>query len=306
MTLRIGAVLVTYQRPHLLPVAFERLAAQERRPDALVLVDNDPRGGARSTVRRVSMPDTDIEYLNPGDNTGPAGGFALGMQRLLGGMGDEDVILLLDDNDPLPPFDVIRAQLTFLDRLVESEPAIAGVGLRGASFDWRTGRTRGIPESDRRNSVRVDHLHGGGYPMYRVGAVRRVGAFSAPLFFGFEELEYGLRLTTNGYGLQLNQRLAVRQSVWRRRELEFRAHPALRVGPATWRRYYSLRNLLHILLLHGRQAAAIRVAAVRGVGKPVANMVVAPRLAAEHLRWNRRAVSDAFGGRMGRTVDPSA
>ncbi len=304
MTVQIGAVLVTYRRPHLLPVAFERLAAQGRRPDRLILVDNDPDGGARSTVQQLSLRGTDVEYVNPGDNIGPAGGFALGMQRLLEGASDEDVILLLDDNDPLPPFDVLGAQLVFLDQLTEVDPAAAGVGLHGATFDWRTGRTRSTSAAKCSGTVRVDHLHGGGYPMYRVGAVRRVGQFSAPLFFGFEELEYGLRLTTNGYRLHLNRPLAERQTVWRRQELVSRSRPTFRVGPVTWRRYYSLRNLLHILLLHGHQTTAIKVAAVRGIGKPAANLILAPRLAAEHLSLDRRAVVDAFGGRMGRTVDP--
>jgi glycosyltransferase involved in cell wall biosynthesis len=304
MAARFSAVLVTYRRPNLLPIAFERLDSQTRRPDRLVIVDNDPYCGARKTVQTSSLRDVELEYLSPGENLGPAGGFALGMQTLLPGAADEDAILLLDDNDPLPPFDIIGQQLSLLDRLSDADPHAAGVGTHGATFDWRRARIRRMSGLDR-GTVLVDHLHGGGYPLYRISAIRQVGGFSAQLFFGFEELEFGLRLKVDGLLLYVNGALNEQQRTWRRRELVTRLRPALGLDGITWRRYYSLRNLLHILLIHGHQGTAAKIAAVRGVGKPVANVLVAPRSAADHLGWNRRAISDAFAGRMGRTVEPT-
>lgn len=73
----------------------------------------------------------------------------------------------------------------------------------------------------------------------------------------------------------------------------------------SWRRFYSLRNLLHVLVSTGHTSTAVRVAAVRGVAKPLANLPFAPRVSAHTLRWNARAIRDAFGGRLGRTVEPA-
>jgi len=80
MVTSVAAVLVTYRRPHLLPLAFERLEAQGIRPRRLVVVDNDPEGGAGETVAGLTITGTDVEYVSPGDNLGPAGGFSLGMR----------------------------------------------------------------------------------------------------------------------------------------------------------------------------------------------------------------------------------
>lgn len=304
MTTKASAVLVTYRRPHLLPLAFERLAAQGSALGRLIVVDNDPECGAQETVAGFGPTGNEVEYVGSGSNLGPAGGFALGMQRILQDDQDDEAILVLDDNDPLPPFDVVSEQLELLDKLATEDPQTGGVGLYGGTFDFRSGRARRMQQWPRDCVAPADHLHGGGYPMYRVAALREVGTFAAPLFFGFEELELGLRLTTSGYKLYVNGPLAQKQQTWRRQELQSHSKPMLGLEPISWRRYYSLRNLLYILLLHGFPRTAAKVAAIRGMGKPIANFVCAPRLSAEHIRWNWRAISDAFTGRMGRTVDP--
>lgn len=304
MTTKVSAVLVTYRRSHLLPLAFERLAAQGSALGRLIVVDNDPECGANKTVGRFAPTGIEVEYVGPGNNLGPAGGFALGMQHILQDAHNDEAILVLDDNDHLPPFDAVGEQVVLLDNLAEEDPQTAGVGLYGGTFDFRSGRAQRARQWPRDCIAPADHLHGGGYPMYRVAALREVGTFATPLFFGFEELEFGLRLTTSGYRLYMNGPLAQQQQTWRRQELQSHSKPMLGLGPISWRRYYSLRNLLYILLLHGFPRTAAKVAAVRGMAKPIANFVGAPRLSVEHIRWNCLAISDAFTGRMGRTVDP--
>src|SRR5207244_290313 len=82
------------------------------------------------------------------------------------------------------------------------------------------------------------------------------------------------------------------------------ARPARRVEPWSWRRYYSLRNLIIILIRSGDRRSAVRIALVVGLLKPLANLPSSPRVAATHIRGNLKAIRDGFGGRLGRRLEP--
>jgi hypothetical protein len=251
-------------------------------------------------------------YIAAEENLGPAGGFALGMRRTLEDFDDEDLIVLVDDDDP--PFfdDAFEQTVEFFAKVSLLHDRVAGVGISGGRFDWSRGRIVRIDDEGIHGAVEVDHVTGGGLPTFHVGAVRDIGVYDAALFFGFEELEYGLRVTRSGYriyadGEQWRRRKAVKRSAGllpsedesiRMRRLE------RRVSIPTWRRYYSLRNLIHILRSNGYILAAFRVAVMRGLLKPLANLAVAPGLAWANLGLNARAIKDGWLGRLGRTVEP--
>src|SRR4249920_2655609 len=92
---RFFGVLVTYRRPDQLAATLDRIAAQSRQLDRLLVVDNGSDSATRSAVESHSS-----EYIDAGDNLGPAGGYALGMNRLLDEADDGDWIFLFDDDDP--------------------------------------------------------------------------------------------------------------------------------------------------------------------------------------------------------------
>ena len=189
--------------------------------------------------------------------------------------------------------------------MLREDPRTGGVGLRGATFDWVRGRARRVEPATVARPMQVDHLHGNCAPIYNVGALRRSGTLSGELFFGFEELELGLRLTAAGYVLYMHYRL------WEElRPLINGEEPARRASlylkEPTWRRYYALRNTLYLLIRAGRRPAAIRVALVRGLAKPLLNVIITPRLAVRHLRLNVRAIKHAWKGRMGLTLPPTS
>lgn len=123
------------------------------------------------------------------------------------------------------------------------------------------------------------------------------------LFFGFEELEFGLRLRSAGFTLY------VPGPIWHaRREaqgmLARRYTPSRTLGTVNWRRYYSLRNLVAILRSDRAYLTALRVTLVVGIAKPLANFVRSPGLSLRHLHLNLLAIRDAWLGHMGRTVEP--
>ena len=310
--MRLLGVLVTFRRPEALATTLDRLAAQTRSPDRVVIVDNasDPR------IADLVGPEKSLEwaeYIDAGSNLGPAGGYELGMSRLLETAEDDDWIMLLDDDDP--PFfdDAFENMERFASRMMERDRATGAIGISGGRFDRKKGLVVRIGDDLIHGAVRVDHITGGGLPCYRVSAVRQVGKPLAELFFGFEELEYGLRFTDAGFHMYADG------DQWRRRKhvkrdqgllppetvsVERRAKRRFRMGEPSWRRYYSLRNLILILRRLGLHRTAVKVSLGRGFAKPVVNLFLGPRNSWATLGLSLRATRDGWIGATGRTVEP--
>ncbi|WP_083914069.1 glycosyltransferase [Ilumatobacter nonamiensis] len=293
MTPRIHSIVVTYRRPTVLRATLAAIDAQQVRPDHIVVVDNDSAGEATSDL---DEPEN-VTYLRAAENLGPAGGIAVGMHRVLENADDEDLVLLIDDDDPPPSSDSIARVLAIM---ADAGPDVAAAGLVGARFDRRRALTRRVPDRELVGRVDVDYIAGGQFPMYRVGAIRDVGVFDAQLFFGFEELEFGLRLRSAGYRLLVDgdAMLALR-----------RAHGRTGIGARAqatprppWRRYYSSRNIVEISRRYGLRGAVVLsvlhagpMAAVRGLLR-----FRDTRLAAAALR----GTADGVRGRLGRVDVP--
>jgi GT2 family glycosyltransferase len=178
------------------------------------------------------------------------------------------------------------------------------VGISGGWFDWRRGRMRRVADAQlKKEAVPLDHVAGNQLPCFLVGAVRRVGVFCDELFFGFSELEFGLRLWTSGYTLYGYGPLWL-ESRKQTGRVGLKIRPSRRLHPVNWRDYYSLRNAIFILRRFGHRRTALRVTLVHGLAKPMVNVAISPRLAFQHLRINIRAIRDGWTDRMGRRVEP--
>jgi glycosyltransferase involved in cell wall biosynthesis len=292
---RTFGVLLTFRRPHDLDRSLGAIAAQSTQFAELVVVDNAPGARSSSLVDRHRGGLGPVTYVGSATNLGPAGGRSLGVQELLGRADDDDWIVFLDDDDPVAAPDLVERLIASADRMYGIDPRTAGVGLRGARLDRWTGHLVPV-EGD--GILRVDHLHGNCLPCYRVGPVRRVGPFDCRLFFGFEELELGLRLRRAGFTLYADGDLfeSVRTAM---EETPPRSAPDVRLAAPSLRRYYALRNRLVVLGRERLYLQALGWALVAGVLKPAAWLVARPRLAWCHLRLNVTAIVDALTGRLG-------
>ena len=304
----LHGVLVTYQRPDDLAAMFQVLAAQQRTLDTLVVVDNDPDGSARAAVTVLADAarrdgGLQVSYVPTGANLGPAGGIAEGMRHVLDHASDHDWLVPLDDDDPPRTPTLLAELMRFATRLREEGPRVGGVGLVGTRFDARHARGVRIPDDQLAGAVSVDWFGSGNLPLYSVAAIRDVGVFDERLFFGFDDLEFGLRLGAAGYTMFAHGDLwhAEREAHGR---LGDGTPPERGLSEPGWRRYYSLRNLLVILRERGDRAGQARLVA-RSLAKPLYNVPRGPRLAARHLALNGRAILDAYRGRMGLTVPPA-
>lgn len=299
---RLFGVLVTFRRPDALAETLQVVAAQTRPIDHLVVVDNDPSPRTREVVETFAPL---AEYLPAPENLGAAGGIVLGMERVLREAADRDVVVILDDDDPPPGVDVFELLWSFRAEVGATDDHVGAVGMIGVRFDHRRGRVVWVSDDElaANRVVSVDAIGGGLIPLYSVAAIRDVGLPRADLFFGFDDFEFGLRLRAAGWSMYCLGPLFLRARAGLG-ELNMDVVPSRMLGPVSWRRYYSLRNLIWLLRDQGNTTAAARVAVVSGFAKPLANMLVTPRLGWSHLCQNARAVRDGWTGRLGRTVEP--
>lgn len=300
---RLHGVLVTFKRPEQLEATLDDLEQQGRALDTLTIVDNDPEETASTVVTRYAAVarNTHVEYVPTGDNLGPAGGIALGMRHVLTWAVDEDWVVLLDDDDPPRTTDMLAVLAEFGTSLRAADPTVGAVGKSGTRFDMRRARTVRVPDDALTGAVPSDYIGGCQLPFCSVHAIRAVGVFDGELFFGFDDLEYGLRLSSRGFRIFVHGGLWYRDRAYHGRLKQ--SGSDWRLAEPAWRRYYSVRNLTYILMRRGHRLAALRLA-VRSLVKPVCNIPRQPRLAAQHLLMTARAIGDAYGGRMGRTVEP--
>jgi hypothetical protein len=299
---RLLGILITFRRPRELALMLQRLADSSQPVDLLVVVDNSPTPEAELLVERYRGRDRAADYVAAPENLGPAGAVALAMGRLLPVAADDDWIALFDDGEP-PGVEEPAEMRAFALAMAARDPRLGAVGGVGATFDWARGRVVRVPDDRLEGPVPVDYIGSGQLPLYSARAVRAVGVFRPELFFGFEELEYGLRLRAAGWSLYVDgDRWRAGRIMLGR--LDVGGGPTVGLARTTWRDYYRLRNLIAILVAAGRRRAALRVSLLVGLGKPLANAPRQPGRALARLRLNWRACRDGWTGTLGRTVEP--
>ena len=120
----ICAIVVTHRRPDELAKSLDAVCSQSRRPDHLIVVDNDHDDQVRELVEGQPIPTT---YLGSRRNLGGAGGFALGMLYALS-LG-ADWIWLADDDGRPGNSEVLATLLACADRhgLAEVSPMVCNL-----------------------------------------------------------------------------------------------------------------------------------------------------------------------------------
>jgi GT2 family glycosyltransferase len=244
-----------------------------------------------------------VEYVASPENLGPAGGLRLGLAHIQERASPDDWVALLDDDNPPADPNWIAETHRFADSLREADPRVGMVGIGGGRFDRRNARIVRLAEDELTGPVDVDFVPGNALPVLSVRALRDAGPPDEQLFFGMEEVEFGLRLKRHGYRVVLDgQRLlARRKRVGRTGDAVPRAARKSNV----WRRYYAVRNQIWLARRYGTPAAGLRATAENLLGRPFADLRH-QRTSGRRLTWlGLRGAFDAWTGRLGRRVDPN-
>jgi rhamnopyranosyl-N-acetylglucosaminyl-diphospho-decaprenol beta-1,3/1,4-galactofuranosyltransferase len=204
MTGTVCAVVVTHRRPDELAKSLDVVSSQSRRPDHLIVVDNDfsndPDERVRDLVAGQPVPTT---YLGSRRNLGGAGGFALGMLQALA-LG-ADWIWLADDDGRPQDHTVLATLLACADKhaLAEVSPIVCNLDEpERLAFPLRRGLVWRRLVSELRTEAGGDLLPGIASlfngALFRASAVEAVGVPDLRLFVRGDEVELHRRLVRSG------------------------------------------------------------------------------------------------------------
>lgn len=275
------AAIVTYRRAASLEIVLDGLLNQSIPPALTVVADNDPEQSARDVVRAAQRRwPNEIVYAPVGENLGPAGGWAHAVSVAASRPNQRGAwVLVIDDDDP------IEAP-TLVEGLIDTatDQGVAGIGLRGARWHHRSARLRrfDVPEG---TVAKIDYLAGNGAPLYSWAAIDRVGFFKPDLFFGFEDLDFGLRLRKAGWTLLVAPRPSLQ---------EVADTGSVRTS---WREYYKARALLWILREH-MGSYAILLTLIRSIILGGIRLLIVERQP-ELLKARLLGAWDGLRGRLG-------
>jgi GT2 family glycosyltransferase len=281
----VGVVVVTYNRADLLEGMLAGLAASERLPDLVVVVDNASTDRTPEVLAAATNPG--LVVVRSPENLGGAGGFHLGM-RTAHERGVDRIWLMDDDVVPAP---------TCLSRLLATdEPCLMAVRedtsgrlveKAATRFDLRNPLAvrpkTGMVETDYGSRdrmpelVELENVAFEGF-MVRREVVDAVGLPDPSYFVFYDDVDYAVRIRRAGYRIW-----AVRDAVLVR-QLDFDQQHDL----SGWKGYYMYRNLFAVHLRYGENrlvrlkpylltAAVALLSPVRGGRREAVNVIRAMR-----------------------------
>jgi GT2 family glycosyltransferase len=224
VNVRVVAVVVTWNRRSLLEESLAALADQSHRLHGVVVVDNASTDGTGALLD-ASYPDLDVVHLR--ENTGGAGGFAVGIERAL--THDPDLVWLLDDDTvptPTAAEGLVRAWTTYggptrsTGSTSDGRPAVLAsrvVWTDGRDHPMNTPRRKpGVSrhESDAAAEVGCVPIRSASFVSIMCDArvVRERGLPIADYFLWNDDFEYSTRLIRGNVGLSCPDSVVVHKT----------------------------------------------------------------------------------------------
>jgi GT2 family glycosyltransferase len=237
MSVKVAAVIVTYNNAAGIERLLSDLYGQSLRPDTVWVIDN-ARDDA--TARVIAQSPQKVDYVRLTENSGSAGGYAEGLSRAQAG---HDLIWLLDDDVALEP-DSLE---TLVQAYIQLQSRIAPVAVRS----WCT-HLCPFPAARETSSFAWRGT------MIPAGTVGQVGLPRRDYFLYADDAEYALRMRKAGYRIfwipqsrVIEQRHEDKTSV-RLGRIDVRLYRS----PA--RLYYAFRNQLHLAISHRQRWLLVR------------------------------------------------
>ena len=285
MTETVAVVVVTYNRADLLARMLVGLAALDRLPDAVVVVDNASTDHTPAVLEAATNPG--LRVIRSEDNLGGAGGFHLGV-RTAYQAGFDRVWLMDDDVVPAP-----GCLTVLMDRdedclmAVREDTAGRLVEKAATRFDLRNPLSirpkKGMVETDFGSRdrmpevVEVENVAFEGF-MVRRSVIDAIGLPDPTYFIFYDDVDFAVRARRAGYRIW-----AVRDAVLVR-QLDFSQQHDL----SGWKGYYMYRNLFVVHLRYGENglvrlkpwlitAVVVLLSPVRGGRAEARNVIRAMR-----------------------------
>ena len=237
-----AAFIITKDRPNELIKTIKKLLDQSFPPSYILVVDNGAQTESKDRIN--DLHDTRISHHLTGYNAGPAGGAYWGLKLLF--EKGYDWVLWVDDDDP-PKFDNLIEDL--FEIVHHNDNNFLGmVGSVGERFDRIKGKIVRFKDEQLIGFLEVDTISGNMFPLVSKRTFDKGILPSKDLFFGFEDLDFGLSIKRAGFKIITSGDLHLKHRKLAGR-LNFKKNTNFKRSiHSIWREYYSVRSLIHILL----------------------------------------------------------
>jgi GT2 family glycosyltransferase len=205
----VVAVVVTWNRLALLQESLAAVHGQTHAPAAIVVVDNDSTDGTGELLDSRLADDLGLDVVHLRENTGGAGGFAIGIERAL--VHGPDLVWLLDDDTvptPTAAAELVRAWELHRDGAGRPPAVLASrvVWTDGRDHPMNTPRRKPgatAAEVDAAGAVGAVPIRSASFVSLICDAdrVRERGLPVADYFLWNDDFEYSTRLIRGGTGL---------------------------------------------------------------------------------------------------------
>jgi rhamnopyranosyl-N-acetylglucosaminyl-diphospho-decaprenol beta-1,3/1,4-galactofuranosyltransferase len=240
MGLSVCAVVVTCNRKELLLQALAALQAQQRRPDAILVVDNASTDGTAEIVQQ-EFPSAEVLRLQK--NVGGAGGFHIGMK--VAAERRYDWLWLMDD-DTIPETGALHELLRALERF-EDEPRPVVLASKVIWSDGllhtmnpsyvKSGDLEALYRSAARATLSIRSTTFVSCLLHRT-AIERYGLPNAGYFIWGDDTEYTARILRSEFGVVVPASIALHKTA--------KKHTALDATPERYAIH--VRNTVWMLL----------------------------------------------------------
>ena len=287
--------IITYNRAPILEETIRMILAQSYPPTKLLVMDNSENHDTYNLVNSLSI--TQLEYYRMGYNAGPSGAAKVALQRLVNE--GYEWIYWGDDDDPPVFADCFEKLLSITKE--KPGPNIGAVGMVGHHFNTRTGNINRVSR-DELNShawLMVDSVAGNQSMIVNAQAVKAGALPDADLFFGFEELDFCLRVKKTGFEIKVLTELFIRARQYYGKTNYRQPMYLEKRTDELKRQYYSTRNMLVILMRNGLYFAyAYQV--VKAIGKGLYGFRFGFHYGSRNFLMLFKGLQDAISNRLGK------
>jgi GT2 family glycosyltransferase len=206
-----------------------------------LVIDNGSQDLVTECIKQLN--DERIFLHSVGYNAGPSGGAYWGMKLLF--ERGYDWVLWVDDDDP-PKFDDLFEKLFKIVSDNDNE-FLGMVGAVGERFDRKEGTIIRLKDIQLTGYLEVDTISGNMFPLISKRTFEKGILPNKNLFFGFEELDFGLSLKRAGFKILTSGELHIKHRIEAGRLNLITNKNQKKLYSSLWREYYSARNLVFIL-----------------------------------------------------------
>jgi len=251
--MKYAAFIITYRRVDILKKTIVELLNQSLPPSRILIVDNDPDSSALNAID--DQKNSIIDYFSVGLNSGPSGGAYWGLKKLF--EQGWEWVLWIDDDDPPSAVNQLETILS-IKNIYPFPEEIGVLGASGVLFNYDSFRINRIPDSQLSGILEVDMVAGNQFPFIHRRVYESGILPNSKLFFGFEDLEFGLRVKELGLKLLVNGEEVLRLRKHFNKYGKEKQRGLKKKTKHLWREYYSTRTISYILKNKNRNLIMIK------------------------------------------------